>query len=235
MSWHRGPLLAFDTETTGVDPFEARIVQVGLSLISPEHGSGSDLWHINPGIPIPPGAAAVHGITDGQAAGFPHPTDVLPVVADTIAEHLAYGWPLIAFNAAYDCTLLEAELTRHRLPTITDRVGHFGPVIDPMVLHTQVSRIVSRKLEHLCGLWGVRHDGAHDAGHDALAAARLAWRIADRNPGLAAYRPDELHAQQAQWRREFCDAKRAEYDGLGQQHDGWDSAWPVRQRTAVAA
>jgi len=233
--WHTGRMLAFDTETTGVDPFDARIVQAALVLVEVGTSPVSHLWHLNPGVPMPDAAAAVHGITNERAAAFPRASDVLPKVADTIAKHLADGTPLVVFNAAYDCTLLEAELQRHGLPTITERLGHFGPVIDPLVLHTRVSRIVSRKLEHLCRVWDVAHDGAHDAGYDALATARLAWRIGSTTPGIAGYTPQELHAQQVEWRREQCDAKRTEYDGLGWKHDGWDVGWPVRKPSAVPA
>lgn len=33
MSWHNGPMVAFDTETTGTDPLEARIVSVCLAAL----------------------------------------------------------------------------------------------------------------------------------------------------------------------------------------------------------
>ncbi|MCU1592453.1 MAG: polymerase subunit epsilon [Frankiales bacterium] len=232
--WHEGPLLAFDTETTGVDPFEARIVQAALVLKRPGHAAVSHVLHMNPGVPIPPGASAVHGITDQQAASFPPAADVLPKVASVITRHLTDGTPLVVFNAAYDCTLLEAELDRHSLPTVSDRLGGFAPVIDPFVLHTRVSRIVSRKLEHLCRYWGVPHDGPHNAGHDAAATGRLATLLGQRHPQLN-FTAEELHHAQIMWRQEFCEAKRGEYDGLGWKHDGWDGTWPIRQRTAVPA
>ena len=64
MSWLDSPLLALDTESTGTDPTEARIVQitVGMSV-----GPGD--WHpwtriVNPGVPIPDAAAKIHGYTD---------------------------------------------------------------------------------------------------------------------------------------------------------------------------
>lgn len=233
--WHEGPLLAFDTETTGVDPHTVRIVQVGLALIQPESGAQQHLWLIDPGVDIPDSAAAVHGISTEKArADGERPRQVLEQVRDRIVLHLSQGWPLIAFNAAYDCTLLEAELHRHGLETVTQILGQFAPVIDPLVLHTKTSRIVSRKLGFLCEHYGVRLDQAHDAGADALAAARLAWRLAQINPRLANTPPLELHRMQQQWRREQCDAKRAEYDGLGWTHDGWNADWPVRQQAVPA-
>ncbi|NUQ88686.1 MAG: 3'-5' exonuclease, partial [Glycomyces artemisiae] len=57
--WFEGPLLGFDTETTGVSVEQDRIVQAALVT-----GTGSTTWLIDPGVTIPPGATRVHGITD---------------------------------------------------------------------------------------------------------------------------------------------------------------------------
>lgn len=71
--WHEGPLLAFDTETTGVDAHTCRIVQVGLATITPGEGILPRLWMVDPGVDIPEQASAIHGITtarcreDGEA------------------------------------------------------------------------------------------------------------------------------------------------------------------------
>lgn len=62
------PLIVFDTETTGVGP-EDRVIELGFQV----HKPGVDAvveWrsYVHPGIPIPPAATEVHGITDAMLA-----------------------------------------------------------------------------------------------------------------------------------------------------------------------
>lgn len=237
--WYRGPLMAFDFETTGVDAHTCRVVQAGLATIDPVKGATQHLWLLDPGVDIPDGAAAVHGITTERArAEGKQPAEVLRDIGDTITAWLTRGLPLIAMNAAYDCTLLEAELTRHGLPTVTERVGAFRPVVDPFVLDKQVDpyRKGKRRLENLCEHYKVRLDGAHDAGHDAMAAARVAWKIASLHPRIAGMKLQALHDEQVEWAASQADSLRAYFDRNGTAHDGVDGTWPVRRTpTAVPA
>lgn len=67
--WHdvlvRGPLAAFDTETTGVDVETDRIVSAAVVVQdAPGARPRVSRWLVNPGVPVPEGATAVHGLTD---------------------------------------------------------------------------------------------------------------------------------------------------------------------------
>lgn len=235
-SWLDGPALAIDFESTDKDPLLARPVQIGMARLLPGEGVAQHVWTVNPGVDVPEETTAIHGFTTEHVRQHGRPVgEVIGRLGQYVTEWLRQGHPVIAMNASYDCTLLETELKRHGYPTITDTLGDFRPVIDPYVLHTHTSRLVSRKLSALCEYYGVDHGGEHDAGHDALAAARVTWKIGERNFDLREFTAEQLHNVQVLWRREHCDAKRAEYDGLGWKHDGWDPAWPVRQRAAVTA
>ena len=77
MTWLDSPLGALDTETTGTDPETARVVTacVGMSM-APGQWSPME-WRLNPGVPIPAGAAAVHGITDADVTDWSAPADAL--------------------------------------------------------------------------------------------------------------------------------------------------------------
>ena len=66
MGWHDGPLVGFDTETTGVDVATDRIVTAAV-VTRDATGTRARTWLIDPGVPIPPAATAVHGITTEQA------------------------------------------------------------------------------------------------------------------------------------------------------------------------
>ncbi len=57
------PIIFFDLETTGTNITQDRIVEVSILKIMPDGKEISRTRRINPGIPIPPEATAVHHIT----------------------------------------------------------------------------------------------------------------------------------------------------------------------------
>ena len=264
--WWQGPLLGYDCETTGTSVFTDRIVTAAVVARIPGSRPQTVQWIINPGIDIPDEAAAVHGWTndrlDEHLAGHqaarivnghtrPLPREAaLNEIAAKVAMSMGQGIPVIAANAPFDLTLLDAELTRHGIDPLTVRPAGVVGVIDPMVLEKQFDpyRKVNypdgngcRKGKHACGGCGAtdktltslcRHYGvpltaAHDAAADALAAVRLAPRLMELWPDAARLRLATLHAHQVTWRREQADGLRAYFDKNGIEHDGVCGEWPV--------
>lgn len=213
--WHRGPLLALDTETTGPDPDTDHIVTATCAWIAPGPPVAVDVdtWLINPGVPIPADAAAVHGITTehAQVHGRP-PAEALTEIAAVLARAIAQGVPLVAYNAAFDITVLDREFTRHGI----DLDLTAALVVDPRVLDKEVDRWRNgrRTLTAVCQHYRVRLDAAHDATADALAAARVAWRIAETHPRMQMPLPD-LHAAQAAWRAEQAEDLERHFTDIG--------------------
>ena len=119
---------------------------------------------------------------------------------------------------------LDAELRRHGHPPLV-----VGPVIDPLVLDRALDRYRrgSRKLTAACAHYGVRLDGAHDATFDALAAARVAWRIAQQYPDIAALHLDDLMTLQAGMHLEWATHFQAYLRGKGST-EVIETAWPLR-------
>jgi DNA polymerase-3 subunit epsilon len=203
--WWRMPILAVDTESTGVDPETDRIVTWCAVALMPT-GHVQPLHElVNPGVPIPPGATEVHGITDEMvtASGNP-PAESLWRFVDRIAESVKARMPIVGMNLAYDFTLLDRECRRHGVPTVEEAAGMpLRPVVDCYVLDKVVvprrSGKGARKLGKLCEHWSVRHDGAHDALADAMAAARVTYRIMSRYP-VGDMPLQRLHDQQVRWR-----------------------------------
>lgn len=227
-------MLGFDTETTGVNALEDRIVTVALVDVHPTQRPSIRRYVVDPGIDIPDEAAAVHGYTRDRAiAEATHTVDqMLFEVTGLLALALHHGIPVVAMNAAYDLTILEAENLRHHIEGLLARRGHGGiqPIIDPFVLDKYADRYRKggRKLVDLCATYGVRHTGAHDSAGDALAACRLWPRILAKHPSkFRGQSLPALHQAQVGWRREQMDGLRAYFDRQGTVHDGCDPGWPL--------
>lgn len=184
MTWHRGELACFDTESKGTDLENDRIVSVTVAHIRPgvETEVASHLIAVD--VEIPEKAIEVHGITNEHAREHGKPAaEVLEAVAKHLAELMANGTPVIGMNCAFDFTLLDRELRRNGLATLDARLGReIGPVVDIFVMDKALDRYRKggRKLVDMCACYGVRLDGAHDATEDALGAARVAFKMMQR-------------------------------------------------------
>jgi len=230
--WHRGTLVSFDTETTGVDVSTDRIVTATVVRIEPPAAIYERSWLVNPGIEIPAEATAIHGITteravaDGREAIW-----AIREIAETVGDGLRHGIPLVAYNASFDLSILDHELARYGHPSLAEFCGGtVAPVIDPIVIDRHVDRFRKgkRTLTAACETYSVRLDGAHTAGYDAIAAARLAWRLATLHPEIADADPMELHARQASWHAEWAEGFQSYLRRRGEGDALIDGTWPLR-------
>ncbi|MFD7427870.1 3'-5' exonuclease [Streptomyces sp. NPDC059818] len=241
MSWHRHALVGFDLETTGTEPLEARIVTAAVVAVDGSEGEPADrhTWLADPGIRIPAQASAIHGISSERAAAEGRPArEVADEVADTLTGYWRQGVPVVAYNAAFDLTLLTAELHRHGLPSLSERLGGagIGPVVDPYTIDRAVDRYRKgkRNLEAVCVEYGVVHGGAHDAAADALAAVRVAYAIAARHGSVAALSAAELHERQITWYAEWAADFQKFLRRKGEADAVIDGRWPVREPVPVS-
>lgn len=208
MSWIDGPLVGFDTETTGIDVAHERIVTAAV-VTSDASGSSEVTWLIDPGIEIPARATEVHGIsTEYARAHGAQPAEALPEIADAVVAALRAGAPIVAFNAAYDLAILDAELARHGLETLPQRLGGaVGPIIDPLVLDRKLEkyRRGKRTLGDLCTVYRVSAgDDMHTAEVDVAATLGVLRAIAAKHPEIAALSLAELHEWQIAAHREWA-------------------------------
>lgn len=137
---------------------------------------------MNPGVPIPPAATAVHGITDSDVAAAPPFAAVAPELFAAL-----HGSDLAGFGVAgFDLPLLAAEFARVRLPfRVTGR-----RVVDVLALYR---RLQPRDLASAVRAYlGRQHADAHSAAADVRAAAA----VLDAQVGRHALPPTpaELHA-----------------------------------------
>ncbi|MFF8615000.1 3'-5' exonuclease [Streptomyces sp. NPDC015350] len=238
--WYEGPLAAFDTETTGVDVEGDRIVSAALVVQDVAGGRMRvTRWLVNPGIPVPPGAIEIHGLTDDHLQRNGRwPAPVVEEIGRALAEQSAAGRPLVVMNAPFDLTLLDRELKRHRASSLAQYLQN-APlcVLDPRVLDKHLDRYRKgrRTLTDLCELYGVVLDGAHDAAADAAAALELVRAVARRfSSRLERLTPAELHTLQAVWHAAQARGLQAWFAKNGTE-EAVDPAWPLRPALPAAA
>ncbi|MEU3713041.1 3'-5' exonuclease [Streptomyces catenulae] len=232
MSWHQDLLAGFDLETTGTDIERDRIVTAALIRLDADGTTVvRQTWLIDPGVPVPEEAAAIHGMSTAYVRehGAPARTAV-EEITEALAEALGAGIPLVVMNARYDLSLLDRECRRHGVRPLTERLGRApSPVIDPLVLDRHVDRYRKgkRALQALCGHYGVPLDGAHEAGADAVAAAGVARRIGERYPAVALPSPEALHTLQEGAAAEQAADFQAYLRRSGKPEAYVEGAWPL--------
>lgn len=238
--WYEGPLAAFDTETTGVDVEQDRIVSAALVVQDSAGGRPRvTRWLVNPGIPVPVGATEIHGLTDDHLQRNGRwPAPVVEEIARALAEQSAAGRPLVVMNAPFDLTLLDRELRRHRASSLAGYLENTSLcVLDPRVLDKHLDRYRKgrRTLTDLCELYGVMLDGAHDAAADAAASLELVRAVGRRfSTRLERLSPAELHTLQAVWHAAQARGLQAWFARSGTP-ETVDPAWPLRPELRAAA
>ena len=221
-------IAVFDTETTGIAPETTRIVSAHVSVLNP-YGEVEDPsnWLIDCGIEIPEQATAVHGITTERmrAEGAPAADSIYEILTK-LQGFLSAGIGVVAYNAAYDFTILDREAKRYGF----DPLDLPAPIIDPLIIDKQVDkyRKGKRTLEAAAAHYGVDLTDAHDASADAIAAGRVAQAIGKKYAADLAYPAQELHDLQVVWAKEQAESYATWRRSQNLPVYPGDGLWPVR-------
>ena len=102
------PLVFFDIESTGTNPYRDRIVEIAVIKVMPDGSRQEVVRRINPSMPIPAGASAVHGIYDDDVKDAP----TFDVVAQNLYNYLD-NCDLAGYNIVkFDVPMLQEEFKR---------------------------------------------------------------------------------------------------------------------------
>ncbi len=102
------PLVVFDLETTGTSITNDRIIELAVIKLHVNGNSEEKHYLVNPGIPIPPEATAIHGISNEDVADKP----TFKQLAQEIARFFT-GCDIAGFNSnKFDFPLLVEEFLR---------------------------------------------------------------------------------------------------------------------------
>ena len=94
--------IVLDTETTGLDPNEDKVVDISLVEVSREKGIQPIFdTLIDPQRNIPPVASAVHHITSRDVVGKPRFEEVWPTILEYVQDAV-----IVAHNAKFDRSMI---------------------------------------------------------------------------------------------------------------------------------
>jgi DNA polymerase-3 subunit epsilon len=155
--------IVFDTETTGLDWRDDRVIELGgIELVNRFPTGRSFHRYINPqGREINVEAQAVHGISKADLADKPG-------FADVAEEFIAFidGAHLVAHNASFDIAFINAEFAR---------LGHAAVeqdrVIDTLAIAKRKHPMGPNSLDALCRRYGI--DNGRRTKHGALLDSEL--------------------------------------------------------------
>jgi CBS domain-containing protein len=154
-----------DTETTGLDPAKARIVEIGLVPLKSGKldETGAQRQLVNPGEPIPPATTKIHHIDDGTVATAPAFAGAWPQIAQRLGDTVVIGHTL-----GFDLAVLKRECERAGLAWRAPRT------LDTRLLAQVVEpRLSGYTLEHLSSWLNVAVVDRHSAVGDAILTARI--------------------------------------------------------------
>lgn len=168
------PVMFFDLETTGTDALHDRIVEISMIKVMPDGTDIQRTVRVNPGMPIPAEATAVHHITDADVADKP----LFSQLAEGLAQSFR-GCDLAGFNSnRFDIPLLAEEFARAGI----DFDFNECRFIDVQtIFHKKEQRTLSAAYKFYCGK---NLDDAHSANADTRAAYEVLMAQLDRYDDL---------------------------------------------------
>jgi DNA polymerase-3 subunit epsilon len=159
--------IVFDTETTGLDPAGGdRIVEIGcVEMINRAETGRHFHAYFNPERPMPPGAEAVHGLSDIFLSDKPRFSEKAEELLDFIEDS-----PLVAHNASFDFGFLNFELQTCGRPAVC-----MSRMVDTLMLARSRHPGAKHSLDALCMRFGV--DRSRRVKHGALLDAQLLAQV----------------------------------------------------------
>ncbi|MBV6404890.1 MAG: 3'-5' exonuclease [Flavobacteriales bacterium] len=163
----RAQYAVVDVETTMGDPTRGRIMEMALVLVNED---GPVAWSalVDPGVPVPPFARMLTGLSARALRHAPRFHRLVPRLL-----LLTEGRVMVAHNARYDMAALSAECARagvtfERPALCTERLSR-----------QLVPQLTHHNLGEMCRYFGIPFTGRHRALNDARATAALLERLID--------------------------------------------------------
>jgi DNA polymerase-3 subunit epsilon len=170
----KNPIIVFDLETTGLNMVSDRIVEISVIKVLLNGEEQYKTRKINPGIPIPAEASAIHGITNEDVKGCP----MFKEIAKSLAAFIE-GCDLVGYNLLkFDVPLLVEEFLRAGV----DVNFRKRKIIDVQnIFHKMEQRTLVAAYKFYCNK---SLEDAHHAEADTKATYEILQSQLDRYPDL---------------------------------------------------
>ncbi len=168
------PLLFFDIESTGLNVATDRIVEISMVKVMPDGSRQVKTRRVNPTIPIPEAARAVHGISDDDVKDEP----TFSQLAKSMLQFME-GCDIAGYNALnFDIPMLTEEFMRVGLdPKFRER-----NLVDVQVIfYKKEPRTLSGAYKFYCDK---NLEDAHTAQADTMATLEVLEAQLDRYPDI---------------------------------------------------
>ena len=170
---HR-PIAFFDLETTGIDVVKDRIVEISVLKVMPNGDETAITRRVNPGMPIPETATAVHHITDADVADKPHFSEIAKEIAQMLDDCDIAGYN----SNKFDVPLLAEEFSRANVNFDWSK----RKFVDVHVLYLKKEpRTLSAAYKFYCEK---DLEGAHAADADTYATYEVLQAQLDKYPDM---------------------------------------------------
>lgn len=159
--------IAFDLETTGLDPMNNEIIEIGALKVRDGKVSERFMEFIKPQELISPAITGLTGISNDMVASARPARSVITDFIDFCEEDI-----LIGHNIIFDYSFTKCTAAREGLPF--EKMG-----IDTLKIARKVHKdFESKSLGALCDYYHIENPAAHRAYYDALATAKLYQTLA---------------------------------------------------------
>lgn len=167
-------IVVLDTETTGLDPQEGRLIDIGAVRLGPGLAVEERFTTlINPGVPVPLAITRLVGLRDEDVRDAPSARDALTALRDFVGAAL-----LVGHNATFDREHLAAGARRAGLPPLSNQ--WFDTLEAALLLYPELD---SHSLASLAERFDCGRQ-VHRALPDAETAADVFRRLCARAAGL---------------------------------------------------
>lgn len=165
--------LIFDTETTGINPYpdgietskedQHYIVEIGAVELIDNKKTGNNFHvYIKPPRSIPEEVVKIHGIDDAKVENC----FSFKFIAEEFLNYIGQDSILVAHNAGFDMSFLNAELARNKFPLIDN-----SRVIDTLEIAKKKHLGKRVNLDALCDIYEINRSGRKF--HGALLDSEL--------------------------------------------------------------
>ena len=232
-------LITFDTETSGTDTKNDRIVTCFMRAKDGDKVVFERNWVIDPGVEIPKEASDVHGMTTEwvRENGRKDVAEAISEIMETLESFAAHpeeeNYVVAGFNSAFDLAILDAECKRHLdCDLILEDARYIDPVIFSRVFdkykkggHQLITVAKRNGIE-------IEDERLHAADYDVEVTEKLvpimlnrAWN--ELKPLREGLTPDEfvtkLQEWQAEQKKEWARGLTKYFAEQGKREEDWSA------------